>query len=413
MSSETAPATPVIPAKISALIIKPTLSLTSKMADLYRQRRKETLTSVSLAEAVEQIATGFQGVLLISLAAEGDIVPISSFFKTLQADKLSARVHVIIISKMNNVKIKHAFMRMGASEFLQDSVTASTLFFRTVYFISQLQSQNEKPKEESSKRYRGGGASASADNDKITVSSFQTSSDMIGDDTWLIRGIAPKKIGVQWVVESEGPDPDSGSWEFTGLDGKRQEQWTWRPHDSNGYPLPSQGENGWTFSGNRPTFQAEGQKWKFVGNEPDLTYAKDGKKAGSKIKTDPETGMILAADNEAAEGRIKASQAIGELVKKRREEEHRQAEAKAEAEKASRTAEALTEKEILEKKRRTGQAESDDEHALNQKTAMAKSDVEKEHARLSAMAGNASNTGGTASPGSSKFKDAKVRPRKR
>lgn len=318
------PATSDKPIELTVLLITPAHNNVLDAVQMFKNKRKENvIIADDLADAEQKIAGGLTCVVLVSLANDKTLAGSIEFFKVVSPVAKSGMVRIIAVSKVFNEQLKQGFMARGANEFLSDKTSASALYFKITVLLSQLKMSLDKmfgSNANKKQSFRSDGRRGG--NDAITIKgggAGGTIVDAIADDIWLVKGVPPRKIGVQWVVEAEGPDPDSGDWEFMGFGANKKERWAWRPLGEDGSKLPPSDE-GWTFTGNKPLFDNERKKWRMVGAAPDLSHEKDGKKTGSKISTDPDKGIMIAKDTAAAEERIAKTRKIGEIVKKARDE---------------------------------------------------------------------------------------------
>jgi hypothetical protein len=324
----------------TVVILSPAHPSAAKMGQLFTENKKGPVQTLDSTEVLEKrIKEGLHCVVIISVAKDSNLANSLTFMNGIRVFTKRGSVRIIVISKVYNENLRNAMTARGANEFLNDKTSPSTLFFKTTLFFGQLQRMVGKLNGDDSSKKVTGSRKDSSKQENIMVkggASQVTLVEAIAEDIWLIKGTPPKKIGVQWVVEAEGPDPDSGSWEFVGQSDSHQEQWAWKPRSADGKELAKNPNDAWNFAGNRPVFDPESKKWRFVGTKPDLSYQKKGVTVGSKVRLDAELGMVVAADNSAAEEKIKESRRVGEIVKAQRDKE---TQAKIEATRAKEIAE--------------------------------------------------------------------------
>ena len=333
-----------VPAPLSddptVVILSPPHPSAAKMGQMFTENKKGPVQTLDSTEVLEKrIKEGLHCVVIISVAKDSNLANSLTFMNSIRVFTKRGSVRIIVISKVYNENLRNAMTARGANEFLNDKTSPSTLFFKTTLFFGQLQRMVGKLNGDESSKKVTGSRKESSKQENITVKggvSQVTMVETIAEDVWLIKGTPPKKIGVQWVVEAEGPDPDSGNWEFVGQSDSHQEQWTWKPRSADGKELAKNPNEAWNFAGNRPVFDPEGKKWRFVGTKPDLSYQKKGVTVGSKVRLDAELGMVVAADSPAAEEKINESRRIGDIVKAQRDNE---TQAKIEATRAKEMAE--------------------------------------------------------------------------
>jgi DNA-binding NarL/FixJ family response regulator len=317
-----APGGPDDGVKISIVLLESSLVVSgiAKLRDLLKTKRKEPiLTMATTVDISRSIIDGLPCVVVLYMAGDQDLVAGINFLKAIGAKEKKCPARVLIVSKADTKKMSSAFLDRGANEFLSDKSSPSTLFFKTTILLNQVEklifgSGNDVVNIRGGKQQKDEKIVARGGN----TSNVQTSIETIAEDVWMIKGTPPRRVGVQWVVEAEGPDPDSGDWEFVGSDGV--EEWAWKPYDINGRKIPKADDEGWNFTGNKPNFDPDKGKWKFVAAKPDLSHEKDGKKVGSKIQSEGK-GITIAADNPASAEKIQASKKVGQVVKARKEKE--------------------------------------------------------------------------------------------
>lgn len=307
MSEAQTPATP----EATVIVIAPRAKIVEQAAVSFRDKRPEPLIEVpGVAEATAKAQT-VPCVLIYSLMGEADIAPCMQLCLTLGLEKPNSPRRMIVVSKMDNTKLRGALRNKGVSEFLSDRSSVQAIVFKATLLLKHVQKVVEQPAEQKQKRNRG---------QAQREPTHQTTEEILQDDTWLIKGVAPRKVGIKWVIECTGVDPDSGSWEPVENNEARSEQWCWRALDDEGkHPAPSAGQTVWVFTGNRPTFDTKSEKWKFVGKNPELNGWKDSKRTGSRIKY--ANGIVFTKDSPDAAVRIQKSIVIGEKVRKERERE--------------------------------------------------------------------------------------------
>lgn len=303
----------------SLLLTSPAHSVVNRMVKQFGEKRSEKIVVVdSITNCSAMIDAKMPCVIVISMVKESDFVEAVVVLRKKQSLEHKDLVRILIVARTENKKIKQVLLSQGAEEIFQDSISHTNLLFKVSVQFGAIQSTLKKGM-----------------NDRVVLKggpAFQTGTHTIKEDIWLIKGTAPKKIGVQWLVEVEGPDPDSGDWEFQGLKENGEEQWSWKFKNENGERVKGSGD--WVFTGQKPTPVQGSNRWKMVAAKPDLTYKEGGKPVGSKIQTDPEKGIIFAADTEDARQKVIESKQIGELAREKTREKQRVEKEKKDAERA-------------------------------------------------------------------------------
>jgi len=305
--------------ELSLIVVKPRTPNVEEFVPLFKARRTEPVLELeNVDKAIELAKTGVPCVILISILTEPDILNCLNLIKSISERKDKLR-RIIVVSQIQNAKLSNSLLTRGVSDFLPAKTIPSTLVFKIALQLTQIQRlmQQEANETTTVKGSRTGGV----ENASSTAGgpAFHSSTEVLPEDVWIIKGTNPKKVGVQWVIDIEGPDPDSGVWEPVTDESSREERWAWVPFDPTGKPvLPTARSEDWQFKGNKPVYDPELRKWKFVAAKPDLSHRRGKTKTGSKIKFDPEKGITLAADNPMATERIQESKRIGDRMRQER-----------------------------------------------------------------------------------------------
>ncbi len=179
----------------------------------------------------------------------------------------------------------------------------------------------------------------------------------VSEDTFLFKNSQVKKVGKKVTMEMEGPAPETGEWVPHEDKGDTKNSWRWVPEDKKDAPETKNGD-GWVHSGEKPIFNPESKKWQMSSEKPELALQKEGKKIATKVSTDENGEVEVAADSPAAEENLKKNEAVVEKKKAEKAEEHKTIQAKKDAEqaakkqeiKATAVANAEANKEAKEKK---------------------------------------------------------------
>lgn len=305
---------------LSIVLINPKLPLLVQSVEAFKSKRPEPVVIVASAEeAAQKAAAGLPCVLIFSIVEDADVIACIQMSKTLGLERRDGLHRLIVVSVKDNKKLQDSVLNRGASEFVNSKTAPSGLVFKTTRLLAQIQKQLEKLDEQ---KIVMTGPNRSATNGGMVIvkgPSFNMSDEVIAEDNWVINSVPPKKVGSRWAVEIEGPDADSGNWEPLGENERGEEQWAWHPFGDDGKPLPAQAkQNLWIFTGQRPSYDLESEKWKMVSAQPELFYQMGKQKGASKFKLDQEKGIIFSQDIPPAAERIAKSKVIGNKVRQER-----------------------------------------------------------------------------------------------
>ncbi len=302
--------------ELSLVILHPSVRNVKDCIPLFKARRSEPVVELNEVEAILDITKdGLPCVILVSIVTESDVanclVLVKSFSK--KKDKLR---RIIVVSQVENAKLSNSLLTRGVADFLPAKTAPSTLVFKIALQLSQIQRLLHDASEAANVKSRTQNPDNGLTNVAGSNPAFTKSKEILPTDVWIIKGSAPKKVGIQWVIDMEGPDPDSGAWEPVTDQSSREEKWKWVPFDQAGKTVKQTPQSDhWQFTGNKPVFDAELRKWKFVATKPELAHQSGKAKTGSKIKFDADIGITIASDNPAAEARIQESKRIGDLIR--------------------------------------------------------------------------------------------------
>lgn len=252
--------------------------------------------------------------LLVSAATKEDILKATTALGAMRDLASKHMIKGIAISKIDDKRLQKAFNFLGCSEFILDSVPDHTVYFKIGLQLKALRMKRvQTEKEVARKKKKDGQATADAEKKGgATTVTYKEALDL-PHDIWLMAGAKPRKVGLNWIFDFEGPDPNSGDWRTVG--GAGNPRWFWKSRDESGNETKANSDaTGWSFLGNRPIFDVKTGKWKLVSKEPQLFFKFNGKTQASKIET-KNNQIIIAADSVQAPNNIEFSKAIGVKAK--------------------------------------------------------------------------------------------------
>jgi hypothetical protein len=304
--------------ELSLIIVKPALPAVSDSLKVFKSKRQEPVIEVEKpTDAAEMAINGLPCVIVMSIQEEADVIACLQMIKTISPDRKDKLRRVVVVSRLQNSKLNNSLLTRGAVDVLHDRIAPTAMVFKISLQLSQIHRLMKEPDDSVMVKGRAG-----VDTGGMTVvsgsnSGYQSTNQVLPNDIWFLRGQPPKKVGIQWVTDMDGPDPDAGTWEPVENE-SHGETWKWIPFGNDGKPS-GKASSGWQFDGNRPVFDAETEKWRFVATKPRLSYQDGKNKPECKISHDPDSGLSLASDNPENESKISESKRLGDLLRKERE----------------------------------------------------------------------------------------------
>lgn len=285
--------------------------LTEAVTTLIRVLEKSgqvELLRVPTEEEAYQVALQFQPcILLLSVidAADAQL----DLLKRLEKQIDSGQVKGLTVSAVKG----HSKARLISDlcDYVEEPVPAKSLLFKVrILFkaIDALEKKN-KPKREEVLMFGADAAPELTEAELGYKPALQ-----LGEDIFVFKGRKPRLGPSGYVIEVEGPSPDSGQW-F-----KEGEGWRWVPRfGEDGSETPDTGD-GWVHEGKKPRYLPASGRWELNSARPSLSFRKNGKTVAAKVSMDEEGTLLLAEDTEAAAqniimSKIVAAQARERLVK--------------------------------------------------------------------------------------------------
>jgi DNA-binding NarL/FixJ family response regulator len=289
---------------------------------LAKGKQFELMNVPSPAEAL-QAAQQFQPcVLVVSIRGSLDGQPQVDMLKKLEKQIRGGTVKALVLSSVKNHPLSRAVAAVGVTDYVEEPVPMRSLLFKMnliVKAVQALKKQQEEQKTAEPVVFKSDEEKRAAG--EVTVSGGARSKYkpalQLGEDTFVFKGALPKKAGKKFVLEVEGPLPESGAWQEERSEKGKQQKWRWEPKLTEGMPEKTAADDGWVHEGEEPVFDAETGKWKLRSERPQLYYRKGGKKIASKVETDDNAVVALAQDSTAARDNLMLNKT---LVEQEREE---------------------------------------------------------------------------------------------
>ena len=131
----------------------------------------------------------------------------------------------------------------------------------------------------------------------------------LGEDIFVFKNSKPKKVGKKFIIQAEGPSPETGEWRLEPELGgeKREQQWRWVEKTEDGILAKDHENDGWILTGEKPVFNNDSQQWQFCAEKPELSYRKQGTIAGKKLETDSDRKSTRLNSSHSQQSRMPSS----------------------------------------------------------------------------------------------------------
>lgn len=300
------PPAPAVEAENHVVLLEPACDLVERVVKVFEKDATYAIYRASSEnEAIQLLKQFSPAMVLLSCYAKTEIIRATVLLKTLQGMTRAGMLKSVVVTKLQDPRLMDSFQKLGCSEYVLDKISDYSFSYKLNLHLKGLRTKRQKAKKELELKKGGSGGPANAGSggkrSRITGETKEAPALALAEDVWLIRGSKPKKMGLQWVLDLEGPDPSTGEWVQIS-DGK-VEKWGWKPKGSTADPKT----DGWDFSGQKPVYSELEKKWKFVSTEPDLSFKKAGKKEASKVAVDDKGNFVIALDSEQAKANVEKS----------------------------------------------------------------------------------------------------------
>ena len=281
-------------------------NLESLLASYADNPSAEIIRANSPAEAFQVISHFSPCVLLACASSTNEVRAITEVYAKSKDIIKYGLLKSIIYSKLKNNQISQLFLKLGASDVLEDPSPVRTLQFKLNVHVKALATirKNEelkkKAKEKSVfKNEQEAKNAANAAAIKGDVSSKEAAALGLGKDCFVFRKAELKKSGKKVLVPLEGPNPETGEWNEYKPTPDAKPRWRWVPSDQDAEENKDP-DTGWVHEGDKPTFDRKADKWMMASEKPDLSHYRGGKKEASKVATDKDGKVEIAQDSETA-----------------------------------------------------------------------------------------------------------------
>jgi hypothetical protein len=227
-----------------------------------------------------------------------------NLLKKIEKQVRSGQLKVLMISSVKKHPLAANFSALGVTDYAEEPVPVRSLSFKMNRLINAvLNLRKVAGVGEENFVIKAGGLSGSpaAESASPDVPLRYKPALELAEDTFVFRNTSPRKIGKKFVLQADGPAPETGDWIAEKKKSARgATQWRWVPKDKSAVSPPTGAEDGWLHEGDRPTFDERTQNWQLRSETPHLYFRKKGLEIGAKVETDDQGNLSIAADSEAA-----------------------------------------------------------------------------------------------------------------
>ncbi|MBC7690628.1 MAG: hypothetical protein H7222_02575 [Methylotenera sp.] len=250
-------------------------------------------------EATTVLKTLTTAVVLISLDDKNQIMPLLAFAGEFEKVMKSGIVRTIVISQLDHPKLAALIKAKGVAEIVLFTITAKAAAFKVQQSVKTVQTNQQRQaitQELSLKSDLRKKATETASNE---VSVKWVDAHEFKSDCWLFHSKeGAKNVMGRWLMEITGPSPSAGAWT------QKQDSWCWAPRDVNDRSFTDPSEGSWHFRGRMPEFVWKTNRWRMVGDKPELVFIAPDLSRRHKIEALPEGGLALAKNSKSAEAKL-------------------------------------------------------------------------------------------------------------
>ncbi|RYZ94892.1 MAG: hypothetical protein EOP11_25740, partial [Proteobacteria bacterium] len=250
--------------KIKIVLLEPCTKAVEDLLKVIVQKGQAEVERVSSSAEVIQLTAQYQPCMLIACLTENGQVPDRvSMLKKLETPLKKGMVKTMITTSLKNAQLANVIAALGVTDFIQEPVP-----LRTMQFKSNLQIKAVENTRKAEERKRQGEEKivfkksdiAARDGTAGTGSSAKVRPALqLKEDAFLFKNSGVKKVGKKFVLEMEGPAPETGEWKQHEDKGNAQTSWRWVPNEEE-QGKPDNGD-GWVHTGDKPEFKEASGKW--------------------------------------------------------------------------------------------------------------------------------------------------------
>ncbi len=311
------------------VVLKPMAPVVEKVLTALRKDENNSIHEAERhAEASQLLMYTKPCLVVLSCFEKNELIAASQFMMSNQSDIKKQNLKVFLVTKFKDLKVRENFEKLGVAEIVTGEITEYALGFKLNLHLKTLKALRAKKNEGNLDQKSGDKSGKNADIDRARLQRNEAEESPfleIGEDVWLVKGEKPKRVGLNWLLDLEGPDPETGEWQPAGEDELGQKKWAWKatinkkPDDP---PDPANdGKNGWVYAGNKPQMDPKTKKWKMFGKKPNLSFFENGENKGSKLETRKDGKLKMAKDSPQAAENIRKNKIDAAIVAARKKKE--------------------------------------------------------------------------------------------
>ena len=253
-----------------------------------KDSRPEIHIVSSGAEAAQVLQFEPALVIVLCLTSKQDVLGAFTLLDRNGGRIRDGSARVIVINSIHHPKLPLRLKDKGCAEVLAHTVSVRALIHKIDQSCAFLERNRTKTTE--CKRNASDAMTSKHDCSVIWTAPLDLRSDV-----WLIdRESGVRNVLGRWLIEAVGPGPSCGTWES-----RDSQKWKWVPRRTETKRfIVDPGE--WVFSGRQPEFAWKENVWRFVSNEPCLSFEKANGESVSRFRfSDASTFFISGNSNHA------------------------------------------------------------------------------------------------------------------
>ena len=313
---------------ISIILLEPVIDSMGALVRVLEKSKQFEMLNVPTTEEALQVAQQFLPcVILVSLRGSLDGASQVELLKKLEKPIRAGQLKALVVSSVKNHPLAKNIAAIGVTDYAEEPITTKSLLFKINFIVKAIVAQRKRTDSSKSIEQIVFKANESKKSDESVTISAEVPAKykpalQFGEDTFVFKGTPPRKIGQKFILEAEGPLPDTGDWEAVPGKKGEEQKWKWVPKiNPDGEALEGNKDGGWIHDGEKPAFDVGKGKWHLKSQKPRLEFFKDGRAVGSKVETDEDGNVVIAEDSQIAKENLMinktlAAQAREEFVKK-------------------------------------------------------------------------------------------------
>lgn len=292
------------------VLLEPVIDSMAALVKLLEKTKQLEIHSVSNADETLQVAQQFLPcVLLVSIRGSLDGASQVEMLKKLEKPIRSGQLKVLVISTVKNHPLAKNVTLVGVTDYVEEPVATKSLLFKMNLILKAVKSLRKRSGSNGSDEiiFKSQPNESKVKNKSIhdEASAKYKPALQLAEDIFVFKGVKPRKVGQKYLLEAEGPLPETGEWV---CESSSQDQWSWIPNLDTEEEIVEGGS--WVYEGDKPTFDPGVGKWKLQAKKPQLSFVKDGRRVAAKVETNEEGKVVIAEDSKVAFENLTANKTI-------------------------------------------------------------------------------------------------------